>query len=321
MKLPPFNPEDFLILIVDDISQNIGLLVDILENAQYNTTFAKKGKQAIERVKSSNPDLILLDLMMPEMDGLEVCQILKQNKDFSHIPIIFLTASAEDDYLLKAFDKGAVDYVTKPFKTPELLARVKTHLDLKRTRDELEKAYFKMEKLAKDMNKLATTDDLTQISNRRSILEFAQQQFQRNKRYECECAVIILDIDYFKKINDKYGHDIGDKILIGVTQILKNSIRSVDRVGRFGGEEFLIILPKTLLKDALVVAERLRKSIEDLTFTVEEDRFQVTISLGVDCCQTRDKTLGQVIKRADQALFIAKDNGRNQVYSLEEILQ
>ncbi|MGK7944629.1 MAG: response regulator, partial [Microcystaceae cyanobacterium] len=122
MKNPSFNPEDFLILIVDDISQNIALLVDILENKEYNTTFAKNGKQAIERTKSAHPDLILLDLMMPGMDGLEVCQIIKSEQNLGNIPIIFLTASGEDEHLLEAFAQGAVDYVTKPFKTPELLA-------------------------------------------------------------------------------------------------------------------------------------------------------------------------------------------------------
>lgn len=312
MKPNSFNPNDFLVLIVDDITQNIGLLVDLLESVGYSTTFAKNGKQALERVESANPDLILLDLMMPEMDGLEVCKILKSNPQYSHIPIIFLTASSEDSHLIKAFEEGAVDYVTKPFKISELFARVKTHLTLKWTQDELKKAYIEMEKLA-------TTDTLTSINNRRSILAFGEQEFERYKRYQFPCSVIILDIDYFKQVNDNYGHPIGDEVLIKVANLLQKSIRSVDQLGRFGGEEFLIILPQSSLEDAIAVANRLRRSIEQLSFDNLDYSFKVTISLGVDCCQPTDENIEQVIKRADQALFVAKDNGRNQVYSLKEI--
>jgi diguanylate cyclase (GGDEF)-like protein len=312
MKPTPFNPTNFLILIVDDITQNIGLLVDILESVGYSTTFAKNGKQALERVELANPDLILLDLMMPEMDGIEVCKILKSDPQYSHIPIIFLTASSEDSHLIEAFEKGAVDYVTKPFKIPELLARVKTHLDLKRTQDELKKAYAEMEKLA-------TTDPLTNINNRRSILACGEQEFERYQRYKCQFSVIILDIDHFKKVNDNYGHDVGDKVLVKVAHLLQKSIRIVDQIGRFGGEEFLIILPKSSLKDAILVAERLRKSVEQLSFNTSDPSFKVTISLGVDSCQATDENIDQIIKRADQALFVAKDNGRNQVYSLKEL--
>ena len=146
--LEPFDPEKFLILIVDDIRKNLQLLIEILDTVGYRTTFALSGKQAIERLKGTKQDLILLDLMMPEINGIEVCKRLQQDENTAKIPIIFLTAATETNYLLNAFEAGAVDYITKPFRTPELLARVKIHLDLKRTKDQLEKAYDEMKRIA-----------------------------------------------------------------------------------------------------------------------------------------------------------------------------
>jgi CheY-like chemotaxis protein len=144
-----FKPENFLILVVDDMTQNLQILMSILEKVGYNISFALSGKQTLERLTKVKPDLILLDLMMPDLDGLEVCKRLKVNPDWCDIPVIFLTASHEPDKLLEAFEKGAVDYVTKPFKTAELLARVKTHLELKQTRDELKNMTEELE-IARD---------------------------------------------------------------------------------------------------------------------------------------------------------------------------
>ena len=141
-----FNPEDFLVLIVDDISSNIHLITELLESLGYGTTFVTAGRDVMERVESAQPDLILLDFMMPEIDGLEVCSLLKANPKTADIPVIFLTASNKKIHLLQAFERGAVDYVTKPFNPPELLARVKTHLELKQTRDRLAQALITQQK-------------------------------------------------------------------------------------------------------------------------------------------------------------------------------
>ncbi|ACK68648.1 response regulator receiver modulated diguanylate cyclase [Gloeothece citriformis PCC 7424] len=305
-QIEPFNPEDFLILIVDDISKNLQLVVEILDEVGYATTFAISGKQALERVKIAHPDLILLDLMMPEMNGLQVCEKLKSDANYAEIPIIFLTASDEQEDLLQAFKMGAVDYVTKPFKSGELLARVKTHLELKRTKDALKMAYAELEKLA-------NTDPLTGVANRRALLNFGEQEFYRAQRYHCPFSLLIIDLDYFKKINDSYGHDIGDLALKTVTEAVNKAIRKIDLLGRFGGEEFVVILPGTKLKDACIVAQRICRLISEVSLSVEQKTLNMTASIGVAAYNKKDKTINEIIHRADQGLYQAKNQGRNQV--------
>ncbi|MDJ0844245.1 diguanylate cyclase [Crocosphaera sp.] len=264
----PFNPEEFLILVVDDIRKNLQLLIEILDTSGYGTTFALSGKQALERIEVTEPDLILLDLMMPEMNGLEVCKRLKENPKTEQIPIIFLTAATETHYLVKAFKFGAVDYVTKPFRTPELLARVKIHLDLKKTKDKLEKAYQEMKRTKdeletayQEMKRLAATDELTGIRNRRSIFELGKEEFERGQRYYKEkdkytFSVLMIDIDKFKTINDSYGHDVGDEAIKMMVRITLNCIRKVDYLGRLETE-----------KEALKKKEELKR----LGSTIEEE--------------------------------------------------
>ncbi|HAC62939.1 MAG TPA: diguanylate cyclase response regulator [Cyanothece sp. UBA12306] len=307
--MPPFKPEEFLILIVDDISKNIQLLIEILDSLGYATTFAIGGKQALERVKIVKPDLILLDLMMPEINGIEVCRIIKSEEETADIPILFLTASNEKDHLLQAFEEGAVDYVTKPFKTSELLARVKTHLELKKTQNELKLAYKKMQKLA-------NTDPLTGIANRRYLLDFAQKEFQRILRYHNNLSLLMIDIDHFKRINDTYGHDNGDKAIKNIVFSIESCIRKIDLLGRFGGEEFVVILPETPMKGALEVAERIRALIASQSLILEEDTVTLTVSIGIVSYTSEDKTIGQMIQRADRSLYQAKTGGRNRIVAL-----
>ncbi|MEL4894347.1 GGDEF domain-containing response regulator [Crocosphaera sp. Alani8] len=320
--LEPFDPEKFLILIVDDIRKNLQLLIEILDTVGYRTTFALSGKQAIERLKGTKPDLILLDLMMPEINGIEVCKRLQQDENTAKIPIIFLTAATETNYLLNAFEAGAVDYITKPFRTPELLARVKIHLDLKRTKDELEKAYD-------EMKRIAATDELTGIPNRRSIFNFGRQEFELSKRYNSPFSLLMIDIDKFKTINDSYGHDIGDEALKMMVKTTLNSIRKVDYIGRLealeetpekkghlgrlGGEEFVVILPHTNLKGAYKAAERICKAMTAESLQVENKPVNITVSIGVATYDQKDEKMDDLLKRADLALFAAKRNGRNRV--------
>ncbi|MGK7956869.1 MAG: diguanylate cyclase [Crocosphaera sp.] len=339
--LKPFNSEDFLILVVDDIRKNLQLLIEILDGSGYGTTFAISGKQTLERVKITEPDLILLDLMMPEMNGLEVCQRLKEDDQTAQIPVIFLTAATDTHYLLQAFDSGAVDYITKPFKTPELLARVKTHLDLKRTKDELERAY-------QEMKRIAATDELTGIPNRRCIFELGKQEFERSQRYKSPFSLLMIDIDKFKSINDTHGHDAGDEALKMMVNITLSCIRKVDyigrlntekealeqqeelprldqlettaedskqegHVGRLGGEEFVVILPHTDLKGAYKAAQRVCDAMPKETLQVKDKTVNITVSIGVATYDAKDRKMDDILKRADLALFAAKENGRNRV--------
>lgn len=301
-----FRPEDCLVLVVDDVSKNLQLAVEILDSAGYATTFASSGKQAIERAKTANPDLILLDLMMPEMGGIEVCQRLKSDNLYAHIPIIFVTASNEKEDILNAFDSGAIDYVTKPFHNWELLARVKIHLELKKTQEELKNINSKLEKLVR-------TDSLTGVNNRREILSFGDKEFKRCCRYRRYFSVLVIDIDYFKHINDTFGHALGDKTLITVAWAIKNCLRQVDGFGRFGGEEFVAILPETALEDAKTTAQRICQVINQLNIELDQQKVRVTASIGVATFSPQDNNLEEVIKRADHAMFAAKNQGRNQV--------
>lgn len=304
--MKPFQPESYLILVVDDVTKNLQLVMEILEQFGYSTTFALGGQQALDRLKTLKPDLILLDLMMPGINGLEVCEILKADPRLKDIPVIFLTASSERDHLIQAFEKGAIDYVTKPFHSPELLARVKTHLSLKQAQDELKAAYEALEQLV-------VIDPLTEIANRRAIFTFGEQEFQRAKRYHNCFAVMMMDLDYFKKVNDTYGHFCGDQCLKLVAKTLNQGMREVDQLGRFGGEEFTAILPETNLIEAVKLAERLRQRIAILCPVIDNQMMNLSISIGVTTYQKTDETVNDVFRRADKFLFQAKEQGRNQV--------
>ncbi len=302
----PFEPESFLILVVDDVTKNLQLVMEILEQIGYETTFATGGKKALERVETVKPDLILLDLMMPDMGGLEVCEILKADPRYQKIPIIFLTASNEQESLIDAFEKGAVDYVTKPFHSAELLARVRTHLELKQARDDLHEAYEALERLV-------VVDPLTGVANRRAIDTFTQEEYERAQRYKTDFSLLMIDLDHFKKVNDIYGHYIGDECLKIVAEKLDNSLRTVDQFGRFGGEEFVAILPETSLTEAIKVAERLRIAVNQLVPDIKNFSSSLSVSIGVSGFQEKDQSPIDIFKRADKALYEAKEMGRNLV--------
>ncbi len=302
-----FQPDQFLVLVVDDAVGNLNLVGRILDQGNYKTIFASHGVQALEQVPMVQPDLIVLDLMMPDISGLEVCKKLKRNPKSKNIPVIFLTASDNKKDLVEAFAYGAVDYITKPFSAPELLARVKNHLELKHSRDLLKQAITKLERLAK-------TDPLTGISNRRHWMTLANQEFKRAQRYESSFSILLIDLDHFKTVNDTYGHHAGDQVLIATVRVIQSKLRQQDFFGRWGGEEFVVLLPETPLEAAETVAERLRFGVETLVKDppVEQVYPFTTMSIGITSCGVKDINLDSIIQRADQALYQAKEKGRNQ---------
>lgn len=314
MEIQLFKPEDFLILVVDDVSKNLQVIGAMLDQVGYSTTFATSGQQALDRITKAKPDLILLDLMMPEINGLQVCEKLKAEPQNQEIPIIFLTASDEINDLVQAFERGAVDYITKPFKTPELLARVRTHLELKRTRDHLKTALQELEKLA-------TTDSLTGIANRRHLLTLGEQEFYRAKRYKRPLSILMIDVDFFKQINDRYGHAVGDETLKVMVQVILTTLRQVDCFGRYGGEEFVVFLPETDLDQAMDVAERIRQTVAKVLVPVQKQLVPISISIGVAALREDDHILNTILIRADKALYEAKQLGRNQVISGETVIE
>lgn len=309
------NPEDCLILVVDDIKENLQLIAEVLEDVGYGTTFATNGIQALERLQNVKADLILLDLMMPEMNGLELCERIKSDKNLADIPVIFLTASDQQEHLIEAFEKGAVDYVNKPFKTAELLARVKNHLELKATQAKLKKLLEEQAVLMQELRKLATTDPLTGIWNRRHLFNLAERELEKIRRDSHSFSVLMLDIDHFKKINDTYGHKLGDEAIKFTAKIIYQNIRKIDMLGRYGGEEFVVFLPDTNLGIAHKVGERIRKNIEKSTIPRESINIKLTLSVGVASYNITDKTIENMLQKADQALYQAKHQGRNQVVS------
>lgn len=314
--MKPFQPEDFLVLVVDDISQNLQVLGEMLERVGYESTFATNGIQALARIEGSRPDLILMDLMMPGMNGLEVCQKIKTNPELLEIPVIFITASNEKEHLLQAFERGAVDYVTKPFNPPELLARVRTHLELKHTRDQLRESLQQQSRLIRELELLATTDTLTSINNRRHLFVLAEKEIQQADIYQYDFSVLMIDIDHFKQINDTYGHDTGDEVLKTVAQTMLSCLRQDDHIGRFGGEEFVILLPKTDLLKAVNLAEQIRERIAQIKMDFNEEKnIKITVSIGVSQYKDKNETIDTILKRADQRLYQAKKQGRNRVQS------
>jgi diguanylate cyclase (GGDEF)-like protein len=291
------------ILIVDDIPTNLKVLVNTLVNPDYELLVAIDGETTLQIAMSESPDLILLDIMMPDMDGYEVCTKLKMDVVTQKIPVIFITARGDEECETKGFEFGAVDYITKPFSPPIVQARVKTHLELNRQRDILEN--------------LSNLDGLTNIPNRRRFDAFLKQEWHWAIRGCYFLSLIMMDIDYFKLFNDGYGHLAGDDCLKQVAQTLAQTIdRKTDLLARYGGEEFVCVLPLTDAKGAIVVANKLRESILSLNIPHAYSTIacQITLSLGVATQIPSRHTMPTVlIEAADKALYQAKASGRNQV--------
>lgn len=294
------------ILIVDDTRLNIKIMTDILSE-DYNIFYATSGKEAIEIAMSQNIDLILLDIIMPEMDGYEVCKRLKNDQQTQRIPLIFITAMTNIEDETKGLEMGAIDYIFKPVSAPILKARVKNHLELKKYRDILEKQSF--------------IDGLTGIANRRYFDEVFEKEWRRALRIGEKLSVVFIDIDFFKKYNDYYGHLTGDDCLRQVGRSLKSSLqRAGDLVARYGGEEFVIVLPGTSQADAIQVGEKVRKDIEDLKVAHASSDVSkyITVSVGTaTVIPEKNMIPASLVEQADKALYQAKKNGRNRVVSAD----
>jgi diguanylate cyclase (GGDEF)-like protein len=293
-----------LILIVDDTPLNIRVLAEAL-SAEYRVKVASSGHAALDIIASQGlPDLILLDVMMPEMDGYEVCRQLKQNVDTKRIPVIFVTAKTDVVDEEMGLKLGAVDYITKPFHMAIVKARVRNQINLKLKTDLLE-SYVML-------------DGLTNISNRRRFDEVLDVEWKRAQRSDLPFSLIMADIDYFKLYNDHYGHAAGDLCLKKVAAALNHSIsRPSDVAARYGGEEFSIILPDTDDDGAYNIAEYFRSYVEELQIPhIQSDVSEfVTVSVGLACCITpgAKESPSILIEKADQMLYLAKESGRNRV--------
>ncbi len=294
------------VLIVDDNQVNISFLEKILFKSGYETLSARGGREALEVIDKSKPDLILLDVMMPGMDGFEVCEKVKSSPDTDDVPVIFLTAKTETEALVRGFDVGAADYITKPFQRAELLARVRTHITMKEMQRELLRQNVLLAKLAR-------TDPLTGVNNRRYFIEALEREFARSLRYENPLSLMIIDADHFKSINDLYGHDTGDGVLKALCDAGNTVFRKTDIFARIGGEEFGVILPYADQTKGVEIAERFLRRIGELTVKSEKGDVNFTVSIGVASVDELTTKMEKLMKKADKALYLAKENGKNRI--------
>ena len=302
------------ILVVDDHEDNVELLRARLEARGYDVFGANDGQAALDQVEHVLPDLILLDVMMPKMDGMEVVRRLKANPNLPFIPVIMQTALDSTENKVEGLDAGADDYITKPINFAELEARVNSLLRIKKLQSDLASRESELSDLNDKLRRISLTDGLTDIDNRRSLEDRLHEMWQHSVRLHEPIALIMCDIDKFKSVNDNFGHQAGDAVLKEVAQLLKGTAREIDRVGRYGGEEFLLILPGTVLDAAVTFADRLREKVDAHTFTYPGGTLKRTISCGVAASpHPRVKDQEALLRAADDALYVAKETGRNRV--------
>lgn len=317
------------ILIVDDSPTNLEVLLNFLRNAEFRILIAEDGETGILKVEEASPDVILLDIIMPGIDGFETCRRLKANPSTQEIPIIFMTALSQTSVIVKGFELGAVDYITKPTQQEIVLARVTTHLTIQKLQSSLQQQNLQLQKeiqqrhqaeaalqnANEELQRLATLDGLTQVANRRRFDEYINKVWQILVREQLPLSLLMCDVDFFKRYNDSKGHQAGDKCLYQVAQTMKHTVkRPADLVSRYGGEEFVVILPNTNAEGAMQVAQEIQQSIQASALAHPQSPISqhITLSIGVSCtipCQ--QVSPATLIAAADRALYQAKQSGRN----------
>lgn len=301
------------ILIVEDEPIYRRMVKRYLLEVGYDIVEAEDGQTAWELFQQEPFHLVITDWMMPGLNGPQLVQNIRSSEQINYTYIIMLTAMNDKDNVVLGLESGVDEYLTKPFNSKELIARVASGMRILRLEEQLMQA-------RKQMEALAMHDSLTGLLNRRAIEEYAEAEFSMAGRKERALSVILLDIDHFKSINDRFGHKFGDHALQEVAKTLTKDLRNYDRIGRWGGEEFILILPDTQLVDAATVAERVRIQMAELQISLENgETFSVNISLGAACTTGKFPSLTKLIDAADQALYQAKQTGRNRVCIFEPL--
>jgi len=289
------------LLIVDDETMNLKTLTHIL-GADYIIYTATNGQRAIDKAKEYMPDLILLDIIMPEMDGYQMISELKKREEIRHIPVIFISSlnSSEDEG--KGLALNAADYISKPFNSTLVKLRVRNQIQIVNQ--------------LRTIEHMSMTDSLTKLANRRSFDERLRMEWKQAIREQTPISLLMLDLDSFKNLNDTYGHQQGDVVLQTVSSVLPRSFRrSGDFVARWGGEEFVVLLPNTHLAGAMEVAEKIRADIEKTDIICNGGSpLRITLSIGVNSLiPVQDTSINTFISNADKALYVAKEAGRNRI--------
>lgn len=302
------------ILVIEDNSLEAKQILAVMETAGYAVIHAETGVTGFKLAKTQRPDLILLDIVLPDYTGDQLCQWLKQDEATRPIPLIMLTAKASIEDKVAGLRIGADDYLPKPFNEHELLARVMACLRTKMLQDELRGKNDQLESLLKEVEQKAVTDVLTGLKNRRHFSDLLDKEFSRAKRFNDALACLMLDIDHFKSINDTHGHEIGDSVLSKIGKIFQEAVRQIEVAARWGGEEFAMLFPKTGIQDCLKPATRIFESIKTHHFNgLPQDRM-VTVSIGISGLpDPLITTKEELVKCADYALYRAKRAGRNRI--------
>ena len=304
------------LLIVDDSPAVRTLIKNVVtENSLFsNCLEAQDGMEALKLFFNNKVDFIITDIMMPKVDGYKLISAIKESEAGKDIPVIMLSAGKKGVMdKVKGLEIGASDYLIKPFDSSELLARIIVFLKMQRLQEELKEKNALLEKLS-------ITDELTGIYNRRYFCEYMNMHMALAKRHNYQIGCIMIDVDLFKKVNDTFGHDVGDKVLKGIARLMKDKIREGEIIARFGGEEFIVGLCRVDTSGAMIAAERIRKAVEGANLSDDANNpLKMTVSIGIALYpQQGVSNLDELIKAADDALYHAKRTGRNRVVVYSE---
>ena len=313
--------EKLTILAIDDDPVCLQTMTQYLRGKNRRVLAAENGREGLKLALEEKPDMVITDWLMPNLDGLDLCKILRRTSQTEHIYIIILSVRETDDELVQAFNAGADDYVLKPFSPKVLEARIRSgerlvryHRAVSRDREIIQQYASQLATVNNQLQVMVMTDSLTGLPNRRNAMLRIKDAVAEATRFQESLSCIMMDIDHFKQINDTYGHDVGDIVLCDVAKIFNDNIRSYDMVSRTGGEEFLVISGRSNLDEARELAERLRQTVaRHETHTPSGQIIRCTISCGVATWQRHYRNDGELLKNADRALYQAKNNGRNRV--------
>lgn len=295
------------ILVIEDSITIRKEIIETLQTHSIATCYheAGDGLEGLKILLGTKIDLVVCDVEMPRLDGFRFLAMVRAREELRDIPILLLTGKGDMDSKVRGLEQGASDYITKPFDASELVARVKIHLKIKRLQDELLRAN-------ELLLEISHTDHLTGLYNRRYLMDILEREYPRTKRTGSSLSFLILDIDHFKDINDKFGHQEGDTVLANAAAVFREQLRGYDTPVRFGGDEFVAVLPEASLSDAMVVAERVRKALAQIAFSGKLEKVRISASLGVAVYPSAEvATVEDLIRAADNALYRAKARGRN----------
>lgn len=302
----PLDNQKRKILVVDDDKDSLVLAERALSYEGYQVRTAGSGRAALEEINTWHPHLVLLDVSMPDLNGLETLNQLRTKDEY--VSTLFVSGKSDTEDVIRGLDSGADDYIRKPYDVLELLARVRTQLRIKDLNDSLKKANDRLKELV-------DIDDLTGLFNMRSLYKRLDFELDRARRYKRGVSVVMMDMDHFKNVNDTNDHLFGSFVLTQVGKIIKENIRKVDFAARYGGDEFLIVLTEINAEGAAAFTERLRSRIEKFEFKNDSHSIRLTASIGYVLVTPSSTTVDakSLVRYADRALYTAKEKGRNRV--------